>query len=130
MAEKPKVSQNQSSTFVYKNKPDSCVYPWCSEQGNCVTTGLNKVCTDQVLEKTIVSNTGIKAETVCEPPSLTKREIQVLKSILTGKTNKQIARTLSRSCRTIEYHRNKLMHKLNARNAAELVKRAIAMGIA
>jgi len=60
---------------------------------------------------------------------LTEREIQILQSILAGKTNKQIARALSRSRRTIEYHRNRLMHKLNVHNAAELVKRAIAIGI-
>ena len=34
---------------------------------------------------------------------------------------------LSRSHRTIEYHRNRLMRKLNAHNAAELVKLAEAL---
>ena len=75
------------------------------------------------LENTLVNNIGIS-----EP--LTKREVQILHSILAGKTNKQIALMLSRSRRTIEYHRNRLMRKLDSRNTVELVKRAVAMGIA
>ena len=60
---------------------------------------------------------------------LTARETQILQSIVAGQTNKQIARMLSRSQRTVEYHRNRLMRKLNAHTAAELVKKAITMGI-
>ena len=60
---------------------------------------------------------------------LTAREMQILQSIVAGKTNKQIARMLSRSQRTVEYHRNRLVRRLNAHSPAELVKNAIAMGI-
>jgi len=79
--------------------------------------------TDGLLENVLVSNV------VMDGP-LTMRETQILRSIIAGKTNKQIARTLCRSQRTIEYHRHRLMRKLNAHSAAELVKQAIAMGIA
>lgn len=61
--------------------------------------------------------------------NLTAREMQILQSIVSGKTNKQIARKLSRSQRTVEYHRNRLMRKLKAHSAAELVKKAIELGI-
>jgi len=77
---------------------------------------------DSALEATLVHDVLIDE-------SLTRREIQILKSIVAGQTNKQMARTLCRSQRTIEYHRNRLMRKLNAHNSAELVKRAIATGI-
>ena len=60
---------------------------------------------------------------------ITTREMQVLRWIVAGKTNKQMARMLSRSQRTVEYHRNRLMRKLNAHNAAELVQQVFAMGI-
>ena len=59
---------------------------------------------------------------------LTSREAQVLQLIVSGKSNKEIARMIFRTERTVEYHRNRLMHKIGAHNAAELVKRAIAMG--
>jgi DNA-binding CsgD family transcriptional regulator len=61
--------------------------------------------------------------------SLTPRETQILKLIVAGKTNKEISRILCRTQRTIEYHRNKLMHKLKSRNAVDLVKRAISLGV-
>lgn len=61
--------------------------------------------------------------------SLTSRETQILRWIADGKTNKQIAQMLNRSVRTVEYHRNRLMKKLNAHTAAEMVKQAIRMGI-
>ncbi len=60
---------------------------------------------------------------------LTKREAEILKLIVSGNTNKKIARKLYRTERTVEYHRNRLMRKLGAHNAADLVKRAIAMEI-
>ena len=60
---------------------------------------------------------------------LTKRETQILQSILAGQTNKQIARALCRSRRTIEYHRHRLMLKLNAHSAADLVRCALASGL-
>lgn len=61
---------------------------------------------------------------------LSKREKQVLEYIIAGNTNKEIAQKLYRTQRTVEYHRNRLMRKLNTHTTAELVKRAILMGIA
>jgi DNA-binding NarL/FixJ family response regulator len=77
--------------------------------------------TDQFLENTLVS--GKLAN------SLTKRETEILKLILAGQTNKKIAHKLFRSERTIEYHRHRLMNKVGARTATDLVKRAITMGL-
>jgi len=76
----------------------------------------------------LLEDTLINSRVIGEP--LTRREIQILRSILAGKTNKQIARALCRSQRTVEYHRHRLMRKLNARSAAELVRQAIVTGIA
>ena len=61
--------------------------------------------------------------------SLTRRERQILRAVVAGKTNKQIAQELCRSQRTVEYHRNRLMRKLNVRNIAELVKQAVTTPI-
>lgn len=60
---------------------------------------------------------------------LTKRELEILRLIISGKTNKEIAQTLHRAQRTVEYHRNRLMRKLDVHNMADLVKRAISMGV-
>ena len=122
MAGQPEITEKQSAAFANNHKPGSGTPPRRSNPGRWITDGLKRSQTDKLLENTLFNNIGISK-------FLTKREIQILQSILAGKTNKQIARAFSRSCRSIEYHRNRLMQKLNAHNAAELVKRAIAIGI-
>lgn len=57
--------------------------------------------------------------------SFTKRELQVAELVADGKSNKDIARLLQRSVKTIESHRTAAMRKAGARNAGELVRFAI-----
>lgn len=59
---------------------------------------------------------------------LTERETQVLRAVVVGKPNKQIARELDLSMKTIESHRSRLMLKLHARSSADLVRVALAAG--
>ena len=61
---------------------------------------------------------------------LTKTEIKILKQIGTGKSNRQIAIDIDRSARTVENHRHRLMQKLGVKNAVNLTKVAINMGLA
>jgi two-component system response regulator TtrR len=61
---------------------------------------------------------------------LTKTEIVILKLVGEGKTNKEIADGLGRSVRTVENHRHRLMRKLGSRNAVDLIKKAINLGLA
>lgn len=58
-------------------------------------------------------------------PRLTKREQQILKLIVNGSTNNQIADKLFISPLTVETHRRNLMKKMKANNTASLVKIAI-----
>ncbi len=74
-------------------------------------------------------NYKVVGKPLIQQAALTDRETQILQSILAGRTNKQIARALCRSQRTVEYHRNRLMQKLHAHSAAELVRLAIMAGI-
>jgi two-component system response regulator FixJ len=53
---------------------------------------------------------------------LTARERDVLKQIAAGASNKEAGRELGISPRTIEVHRARIMEKLRARNAADLVR--------
>ena len=55
---------------------------------------------------------------------LTKVEKKVLKLILEGKGNKEMAFILGRAMRTIERHRSDIMHKFGADNIVDLVKKA------
>ena len=60
---------------------------------------------------------------------LTKVEMKVLRLLLKGKKNSEMADMLSRSVRTIEDHRRHIMRKLGAKNLVDLVKRAVMMGL-
>lgn len=55
---------------------------------------------------------------------LTPREQEVLRWIITGMLNKQIAKCLGATERTIKAHRSQIMHKLNVVSVAELVRLA------
>ncbi len=59
---------------------------------------------------------------------LTRREGEVLNQIAAGKSSKETARELGVSPRTVETHRARIMAKLKARNAADLVRIALAEG--
>jgi FixJ family two-component response regulator len=60
---------------------------------------------------------------------LTQGEARVLKLIIDGKSNKEIANLLHRSVRTVEVHRSRVMEKLDVENLIDLVKRAAIMGL-
>lgn len=61
--------------------------------------------------------------------NLTKREIQILKKIVDGWSNKQIAEEADISVRTIETHRLNIMKKMKVNNAADLVRKALTSNI-
>jgi DNA-binding CsgD family transcriptional regulator len=58
----------------------------------------------------------------------TKREQDVLKCIIEGKTSKQIAGELFLSIHTVNTHRKRIMAKSRAASATELVRLAIEQG--
>jgi FixJ family two-component response regulator len=57
--------------------------------------------------------------------SLTPRELEVLRHVISGETNKETALSLGISPRTVEVHRAAVMRKLGARNAAEMIRMAL-----
>ena len=61
---------------------------------------------------------------------LTRTEMIVLRHIMESKSNREIARTLHRSVRTIEVHRHNIMTKIGAQNVVDLVKKVSSMGLA
>jgi len=61
---------------------------------------------------------------------LTEREREVLDGIVAGESNKQIASRLALSEKTIEFHRSKVMRKMDARSLAELTRKVVLAGLA
>ncbi len=61
--------------------------------------------------------------------SLTTRELQVFRHLVTGKLNKQIAGELNITVHTVKLHRGKVTEKLGVKSVAELVKIAERLNI-
>lgn len=61
--------------------------------------------------------------------TLTNREREVVQLIAEGKINKEMAHMLDISIKTVETHRASVMHKLNLRTTADLVRYAVRNNI-
>jgi FixJ family two-component response regulator len=75
---------------------------------------------------------GLKSrlDMVCARVSaLTPREREVFELVIRGDTNKQVARALGCSERTIKAHRHRVMEKTRAQTLAELVSLAERVGV-
>ncbi len=61
--------------------------------------------------------------------SLTPREREIMKLVVTGRPNKQLAAELDLSEITVKVHRGSVMRKMQARSLAQLVRMADKLGI-
>ena len=113
MAEKPLALQNQAKAFARSNTNNS-------RKRRKRASRKQNLKADKLLENKLL---GLDVD-------LTSREIEILGYIISGRTNKQIGRAISRTERTVEYHRNHLMRKFDANSTAELVKKALLANIA
>jgi two-component system response regulator NreC len=59
---------------------------------------------------------------------LTEREVEILCLLASGNSNKEAARKVNLSTRTVEAHRNHIMRKLNFSSTSELIRFAIRKG--
>lgn len=77
-----------------------------------------------------VYDQAMKAETTRHRlDDLTEREREVMSLAILGQSNKEIARHLGISHRTVEIHKAKIMHKTGATNLLELARLAQEGGI-
>jgi DNA-binding NarL/FixJ family response regulator len=84
-------------------------------------------------EKTMKTVLRRKPDALIEEPAdldlLTPRQRDILRLVSIGHTNREIANMLQISVRTVEVHRFNLMRRLNVRNVAQLLRRALQLGL-
>ena len=100
---------------------------------------LTKPVEDQVLLRTIgealeeesrTRSERVETEELADrAESLTPREREVMQHVLAGLLNKQIARELGISEKTVKVHRSRVMSKMGARRVATLVHYAVRLGM-
>ncbi len=88
-----------------------------------------KKANDNPLNNTTAQFGEEKNEYIERLASLTPREKDVADGIVSGKLNKVIAYDLGISIKTVELHRSRVMAKMQAKNAANLVKMVITESI-
>ncbi|MEM6360978.1 MAG: response regulator transcription factor [Bacteroidota bacterium] len=74
-----------------------------------------------ILTKSLIK----QKRTIEDPLELTEREKEILKLIVDGMSNKEIADKLFISVRTVDTHRRNIMDKIEAKNTADLVRKAL-----
>lgn len=85
---------------------------------------------EPVLQKLLKKKKDVeKGYATMETNPLSIREIEILKYILNGTTNHEIADQLFLSPRTVETHRKNILAKLDIKNTAALVKYAIEKAV-
>ncbi|MBX7226013.1 MAG: response regulator transcription factor [Chitinophagales bacterium] len=87
---------------------------------------------DKIIDSFVhdISSQSNKKDNGLDKFGLTKREIEILRLIAHGKTSTEIGKELYISINTVDTHRKNLMSKCNTKNSIELVKLAMASGIA
>jgi DNA-binding NarL/FixJ family response regulator len=84
-----------------------------------ISEGINEFLMDDLVNK----QNNLPGEDFCE--TLSEREIEVLKLIISGKNNKQVAGKLFISPNTVLTHRRNLMKKLKVNNTAQLITKSL-----
>jgi len=79
---------------------------------------------DPSVLRSLIDETNKPSNSTAEFEPLTPREIEVLRLIVQGNTNRQIANELQISVRTVEGHRANLSEKLGLHSRVELVRYA------
>ena len=68
---------------------------------------------------------GTARQIVATTSPLTPREVEVVRLLANGKSNREVAEKLEVSTRTVESHRDHIMHKLNFSSFSQLVRFAV-----
>jgi DNA-binding NarL/FixJ family response regulator len=69
------------------------------------------------------------ARTAAEEAGLSDREVTILRTLATGRSNDEIAKELWITQQTVKFHLTNIYRKLGVRNRAEAVRKAYALGL-
>jgi DNA-binding NarL/FixJ family response regulator len=80
-----------------------------------------------VLANRLLNTRPVSVATVAKPDPyhLTRREKEILRLVVDGKQNKEIAESMGKSVRTIETHRFNIMKKMDVNNAVDMINKTL-----
>ena len=90
-----------------------------------LTPKVSEIVLEGFLNSSSKHQEGHRAEAQVGP-----REIEIIRLLSEGRTNKEIAAQLEITIRTVETHRSNIMHKLGLHSGAEIIHYSLRHGIA
>lgn len=126
---------NQDNTYYVKTmiKYGAAGYVLKTSGADTIISAIRAVMKDEsfidpLLKEKLVQET-IHSENEPPVPQLTRREKEVLELIASNYSSQEIANQLFLSKRTIDNHRINLLVKLDVKNSAALIKKAMQLGL-
>jgi len=123
-----KFRKNQLPVFVISGHGDIPMAVRAIKMGaeNFIAKPFNEQSFIEDLQQCLLKNNSTKSHSadtgnVCIS-QLTAREGEIMELILMGKLNKQIAYDLKIAISTVELHRSRIMHKMQAKTLPQLIK--------
>ena len=81
------------------------------------------------LGESIVERLGTRAAADANGAGLSRRELEVVRHLAVGRTNREIAQELFLSSRTVDMHVRNILRKLDCRSRVEASQRAGELGL-
>jgi DNA-binding CsgD family transcriptional regulator len=82
-----------------------------------------------VLGESVSRRLGVRAAADADGAGLSRRELEVVRLLSSGRTNREIAEALVLSRRTVDMHVRNILRKLDCRSRVEAAKRAGELGL-
>ena len=92
-------------------------------------TSIEQVCRGETFISPLLLAEMLEVEPLIIMPCLTDREIEVMICVAKGDSNKQIARELKISQRTVCFHMTNCFTKMEASNRTEAIVKAVSCGL-
>jgi len=125
-----KVKSGEGSPVLYYFKSHTIKYNSQSQPKEVFVNAVNlseKMNTEYQLEELVKENKRLKNKLALN--LLTRREKEIIKLISNGLSSKKIAEELELSFYTVETHRKNILHKIELKNTAELIRFASESGL-
>ena len=96
------------------------------KQINTGTKNFSGAVSNVLANRILNSRPAVPATTTKHDPyHLTRREKEILRLVVDGKQNKEIAESMGKSVRTIETHRFNIMKKMDVNNAVDMINKSL-----
>lgn len=124
------LSQHKNKDFVLSGlREGALAYLLKNCTGEELLLAIDTVSKDQVFMSQEIASIVVNSKSTGKITfQLTERELEVLKLIVLGFSNKQIAKKLFIEATGVEYHKRNLREKLNVTKTVELAVKAIELG--